>query len=740
MRATAVDYSFGPRGDKVARGERASWRPPDWPAVEDLLQLLTRAVQQLHTYPAASPLCVSAIDACQRALAALEHRDGLAWRVAPSELLVDDIPTGRGTQVEHELARRLHRAGVAAVSIDRAVSARELSRFCGDLLRCGDPETTETTLEGRLADHGVDRISVRMAYRPEVLDVGATPAPVADLVCRERARRESQLDANGAASHLYPPDKGWVRLDPASAFTAISLADLALVVEDPAQLAGMLLRLTDEAPEGATSAAALEEKYSDVAMLFGAFEPALARRLFARLSRAVLDLDPDRRQALLRRTILPGLLDGRVDGAVLRDFPDVELADSLCLLLDLETAAPEMLTTALARLDLPADRRAAMVPLLEARLRDREALSREDGGAHTTVARHARELLRVEPTAGRNFAEFEAFDLSLDARTVARLGQIGDEVLTTDVLADQLACLWQLVRLEPNPETVQRFVERALDLLAALERAARSRDLAGWLAKYRDLAETFRETRPDVTDVLDSTLATFCTPERAAWVVDVRARGADERALADAMVDALGPALVPPLVALLRRARAGGSTDTRAAWGVVAELLSDHAARLAPAIEACLDDENPAVRRVLVRALGLAGPGYESAVARHIRANDEATGREALRALARICTPEAAAAVAAAVEGQQGWIGSAAEETLWRLPRADAARPLRDLLGKREFVLRHPKVAARLLDRAAQMGAAGLGPVLVSLAPMRFRFWSPAIARVGRKARALLHR
>ena len=79
----------------------------------------------------------------------------------------------------------------------------------------------------------------------------------------------------------------------------------------------------------------------------------------------MLDLDPDRRSALLQRTILPGLLDGRADGNVLRDFPDVDLAESLCLLLELETAAPEVLTAALNRLDLPAERRETVVPLID---------------------------------------------------------------------------------------------------------------------------------------------------------------------------------------------------------------------------------------------------------------------------------------------------------------------------------------------------------------------------------------
>ena len=147
----------------------------------------------------------------------------------------------------------------------------------------------------------------------------------------------------------------------------MSLVDLALLAQDPSTLAGMLLRLTeDDVSEGDVSGdEALSRKFSDVATLFAALDPRVSRIMFGKLARAVLDLQPEPRQSLLRKTILPGLLDGRIDGNVLKDFPDVDLAESLCLLLDLETAAPEVVTTALARLDLPAERQAALMPLVQ---------------------------------------------------------------------------------------------------------------------------------------------------------------------------------------------------------------------------------------------------------------------------------------------------------------------------------------------------------------------------------------
>ena len=51
---------------------------------------------------------------------------------------------------------------------------------------------------------------------------------------------------------------------------------------------------------------------------------------------------------------------------------------------------------------------------------------------------------------------------------------------------------------------------------------------------------------------------------------------------------------------------------------------------------------------------------------------------------------------------------------------------------------RQPDVAARMLERVAQGGADGLEPVLATLASLRYRVWSPSLARVGRRARVLL--
>ena len=739
-RAIAVDDNFVTPADKTASAPAR--RPPDWKSLEDCLGLLARAVQQFHTYPATSPLCVSAIEACQRALAGLSTRDQLTCRVTPAELLVDHVPTGRGTQVGHELARRLHRASVASVTLDRSVTARELARFAEDLLRCGERGGAELSLLERLTEHGVERITVEMSGTPAVLDVPAATPAVIEQARREHARFDEQMARGGAINHLYPPQKGWVRLDAPGAPSAISLLDLAVLADDPAAFASMLLRLTDEDEPGLSRAAALEKKYSDVTMVISALDPQAARRMFSKLARAVLDLDPASRQSLLRRTVLPGLLDGRIDGAILREFPDLELSESLCLLLDLETAAPELLMTALSRLDLSPERHAAMVPLLDSRLKERESAA-PDRERQTTLARHARELVRIDGGAGKTFAEFAAFDLSLDAEAAHTLERIRTAVPESDVLVEQLTCLWHLICLEPNPDIVGRFLDRSFYLLAALENAYRGEELPDWLTRYRELAQRLWESRPDVAAVLTSQLAAFCTPQRAAWIADLALCEPGGRAAAAAMIAAIGPAVAAPLVDVLERATAPADAreGVRTAQNrsrAVAQLLIDHAPALAPAVAPLLDRASPSVQRTLLRLLGCAGRGFERSVAPHVASSDEATAREALRALARIGTPEAAAIVVAEVEKQRGALSVAAEETLWHFPVAEAQRHTRDLLGRREFTVRHPQATERLLDRAARSGGAGLEPVLQELAPLRFRIWKPAVARVARKAHLML--
>ena len=735
--ATVTNLNESSPGTTVARAPRTGARSAEGAVarsaesgrVEECLQLFARAVQQLHTYPTTSPLCQQAIEAWHRALSQLEQRDHLDFRVSPHELTIDEVPVGRGALIEGELARRFHAAGIAQVTIERAASTRELTRLCLDLLACTDRRQERLNLTEMLAEHGVSRIALRHAYRPEVLGVDTPTSPVAALVDAQRARREEVFARGGPVNHLYPPDKGWVRLDPAAKFSSVSLVDLALLVDDPSSLASMLLRLTDDEADTESPGEALAQKFSDVATLFAALDPRIARVMFSRLANAVLELNPERRQMLLRRTILPGLLDGRVEGDVLKDFPDLDLADSLCLLLDLETAAPEVVTSALARLDLAPERQSAMLPLIRERLQARAGAARE-----TSIDAHARKLVTLDGSQSKSFAEFAAFDLALDEQALDMLVRIRQGIATTDVSSDQLGCLWNLVRLEANPEVVQRFMLRVVPAIGRLDVEGRWPYFAFWLSRFGELAAALRETRPDVSDAIVTNLAHFSTVDRARRIVDLAGQGAEGRAAADTIILALGSGIGPALAA----AASGRGEGREASARVAQQLLCDHAMLVAPSVVTALATADATATRALVRVLGIAGVGYESPIATQLQSSDEQTVREALRSLARIGTPRAALCVRNAVNQSAEWLSGAAAETLWHFPAPEARRQVLELLSQRDFVQRSPEVAGRLLERLVQGGAQGLQTVLTTLVPLRYRVWSPALARVGRRAHVLL--
>jgi hypothetical protein len=273
---------------------------------------------------------------------------------------------------------------------------------------------------------------------------------------------------------------------------------------------------------------------------------------------------------------------------------------------------------------------------------------------------------------------------------------------------------------------------RATALFGELERSSRWEDLAREIAACRKLAEALAAPRPDVAEAIAKMLSAFCTPERAARVADLYAGDAGAKAIADIFMMAYGPAIAPALLTLLETAP--GETKMR----TIAPFMCHYAALVAPAVVPHMTNCGPASARIILRMLGFAGPGFEAAIAEHLGRGDEQADREGLRALARIGTTRAATIVGNELRAGAGGRRAAAEEALWHLPPAQAAAQLRDLLGSRDFVLRNPHAALRLLERAGQAGADGLAPALSALVPLRFRFWNRAVVRVAKKAREIL--
>lgn len=700
--------------------------------VERMLKALARAARNVHTYPVTSSMCVESVSACREALRAVPHHDHVTIRVTPRDLIVDEAPLGAGTVIEQELTRRLFRLKVASLDVDRQATMRDLSRFCIDLVESDDHESTVTFAE-RLAEHGVNTIVPTMAQTPAVLDLGAPTLDLFELMEGQRQRREELAQAETPVSYLYPPDKGWVRLDPSRSVDEVSLVDLVVLADDPADLAQMLVRLTNDGAthEADSKQAALEQKYSDVTLLFSALDPHLAQAMFGKLARAVLDMDPERRTGLLQRTILPGLLDGHADGRVLPHFPDIDLAESVCLLLDLEAAAPEVLSAAMHRLDLPEERRDAVAPLIEERMRAHQGHQAGRAGApgESGFERHARALIAVNARNTKDFSEYAAFDLSIDAQAEAAITAVRDGIEHTDLLTRQLLCRFQLAHIERNPDLVEVFVRSALRLLDQLEQDGRWQEVVEEVHGYADLGTELRDERPDVANAIGGLLREFCTPSRLRALVDLHERDLDGQVLVQHVTGALGPALVPGFMALVTE----DAQTPRAR--VFARLMSDIASTVAPALVAEIDRCGAAAARTIVRVLGHAGAGQEVTLSRLVEHQDPQLAREALRALAQVATPRAAAMVARQIREQTGDRAIAAEEALLRFPPDLVSAHVREMIGSRDFVLTHPDTVLRLLDRAAQARITGLEPALPHLEAHRFKFWNPKLRQVALKAR-----
>jgi hypothetical protein len=274
-------------------------------------------------------------------------------------------------------------------------------------------------------------------------------------------------------------------------------------------------------------------------------------------------------------------------------------------------------------------------------------------------------------------------------------------------------------------------LRRTLVLFAELERRERWQELSAWASQYRQLAARLHEPRPDVADAISNALAAFLVRARVSALVDLHARGDDARRIANALVEAFSAAVVPGLIGLLADPAEQSKTPA------VVSLLCEHAQLLAPELALHLADGSVPTTRAIVKVLGFAGAGHETVISEQLGHADEPTSREALRALARIGTTQAAALVAHQLQAGNVRSSAAAEEALWHFPAARAAAQVRQLLGSRDFVVQHSAMAARLLTRAAHAGTHGLEEVLVGLEPLRFRFWNPGLVRVALKAREL---
>ncbi|HET8775576.1 MAG TPA: hypothetical protein VFP80_17385, partial [Thermoanaerobaculia bacterium] len=663
-------------------------------AIDVFLTLFAKAIRQVHAYPVTSQVCVDAIHACRVHLASLDGADEIRFTVTPDALLVYEKPVGDNQFVRHELVRRLRRARVAALTVQRDCTARDLTRSCINILRCS--ETTDRTLSVAefLAEDGVEAVSVELTSRREVLQVAPSAPTQRDLVAHERRRRE-EAHHDTRTVNLFPPHRGWIRLDPAESYDWVSLADLAILVDDPNDLAGMLDRLAEDTQAHVDAdPQALDRRFSNVSALFAGLEPRLSRVMFAKLGRVIVDMDADRKHGLLKGTILPAIFDGRPEMQVLHTLSDADLAEALCLLFDPENGGSALAISALDQLKLAPERRATLLPLMEELMRARidPALGLD---ATTAIAldQQARRLTRVSAAERRSFVELAGFDLRVDDQARTTIDSVRAGIRDTDGTMAELLCLINLVGLQPNPEVAAAFVHGALERASQLVAATRWNDLASALDHLARVVGSQRERRPEITALVDTELAAFATTEFAGALLAQHSQGEASQAISLRLIDALGPAIAPSLLTLLE-------TDARAA-SVAVGLMCERALLFAQPIADGIPTYSSHVRAHVARVLGFAGPGFENALGSLCSAKDERATREALRGLSRIGTARAAELVGVLARGARDWMSSATVETMLRFPPEIGAPAIRDLLAERSFVLAQPAATSRLIARVA---------------------------------------
>ncbi len=374
------------------------------------------------------------------------------------------------------------------------------------------------------------------------------------------------------------------------------------------------------------------------------------------------------------------------------------------------------------------------MPLLNARLRERDlpASATPEAPAYHVLDGYARRLIQVSPGQTTNFAEFSGFDLAMDDSTLASVEAIREVASSTDVVDQQLRCLCSLLRLEPNPDRTQTLLSVVAPLLAALEDRAQPEAVLSWLVRLRDVLVSVKPRRPQVAKCVDAAVQALCTRERAAWLIETYRAGPAARPVVAGYVNALAPTIAPVFAALLDDRR------VQAKLPALIDLVCDHAAVLAPGLVTQLEHASPSATRSIVRALGCAGGGHEKVVAGYLVHGDGMVRREALEALVRMGTPQAARIVTAQIVEPGHALRNTAFEALWRFPSPLVKAQLRTILRSDDFVVHNPDIVLQLLKRAHAHLTRGFESELRHLASIRQRFWRPALMRVAFTARRLL--
>lgn len=683
---------------------------------------LALAVQRHRIYPSSSPLCLESVTACRGSLSVLP--DGLELRVSPSGLdAAAPLPT---TPMVRELGDRLFRADVEAVEVEVAASASELARFARLVARWDRRADPSQTIAERLLDEGVTAVRLRMTERLQVLEI----PPLRPR--EERALREER-GARGERRVVDPLEEGggtWVRAEIGGRVESLDLVDLAALLDDPLELARVLLEARGDDPDGSDPPELLAASLTELVNLYGALGPASARTRFEALAGTIGRLDESARTRLADEVLLPDLLEtGRV-AALIAALPDAEIGRMLGRFAERRLGAPGLVEAALERLGLPRERETAVRSALRAVGHD--PVGRNGDG--TTARRELSDGLSLggNGATAEALLELAAQDLAVDRATERSLRELRQQATGASDLEERLRSRVQLVYHVANPEVAAGFLDSTVQLLGSLVERGDLSDAARWVGRLRVAADAVRSHGPEVSEAVERSLAELCSVEfvrRAVrgWEEPEPEKGSRE------LLAALGPIAAPRLLEALEQ------EPSRAARRRLIDFMRQEARELAPGLLPCLSDPRWTVVRNAVSVLGFAGEGYESGLTLLLEHEEPRVVREAFLALARIGSEEAALRVVERVRAEDAAVREMACESVRRFPRATGRRMAGEVLADPTFPARWPAAARELVRHFFSRGRVGAErAALESLKGLRFHLWHPGRMRLGWAATAAL--
>lgn len=671
---------------------------------------LGAAIRRHRLYPSGNPLCVEAVETCLAALGEVDA-ESVELRVSPEGLRVDG-ESPPDTKALRDLEDAVFRADLESVTIPAPVTSDELARFARLLARWTRERHEDETFADALAELGVMGINAHSVERARVIE-----APVLDREALESLERERRLRPDSAAEEGLVLHRGWVRVDTDTSPLTLDLVDLALLCEDPFELAGLLERVS-EGPQGELDwNRVLIDRIGELIRLYHRLSPEQAGRRLHSLGDAILALDAAARRTLVAERLLPELLDTGLSAPLLRRLPDTELAAALEHLARRAVGSAGIVELALARVELPRGRartvRAALASLVDGPLS-----AGPPGDPTADVAAGSIALSDMGPVE-QGLREYTALDLAVTDDVRAELERIRERTRTHDDPGLRLGCLTSLVSLARNPDRIADLVAEAEPILGRLFRETPARAV-GWVEAWIEVADSMREPRPDVTAAAEGMLSRILTPELVGRSAD---RLAGDEDFANA-VAAFAHLAGPPVLAALE------TESDRATRRVLIDYACGVAERIGDGVAALATDPRWTVQRNVARVLGFAGAAHEPALCFLLRSPEPRVTREALLGLARIGSPAAADAVVEALYDPDAGVAAMAEESMRRFPPDEARRRARALLSDPAFYTRRPRLARDLLrhftardpERSAVVGR---------LARLRFRLWRPAVASLG---------